>query len=331
MPVAPELFRALGALCEPPAPGHERIAEALGLPRLADRADHTEVFVFQLVPYATVYLGAHGMLGGEAADRVAGFWRALRLAPPPEPDHLAALLGLYAALGEAERDERDAARRLLWRESRRALLWEHLLTWTVPYARAVSAGAPAPYAVWGALLAEALLAEAADLEPPPTPSLHLRDAAALPDAGADAEALVRAVLTPARSGLLLTRWDLARGARALGLGLRAGERAFALRSLLGQDPPATLGFLAGEAAAWAARHGENKTALGEVGRHWRERAEATRALLLELERAAGEVAHGRVPAGPRSDEGATREAGAPGGGGPPSVSEGEVTVHAARR
>ena len=282
MAVAAELFRALGALCEPPEPAHRRSIQALGLPGPADPADHTELFVFQLVPYASVYLGPEGMLGGEAADRVAGFWRALRLAPPPEPDHLAALLGLYATLGEAERGERDAARRLLWRESRRALLWEHLLTWTVPYARAVAAAAPPPHAAWGGLLAEALLAEAADLEPPRTPPLHLRDVPELPDSGADAEALVRAVLTPARSGLLLTRWDLARGARALGLGLRAGERAFALRSLLGQDPPATLGFLAGEAAAWAARHGENKTALGEVGRHWRERAEATRALLLEL-------------------------------------------------
>jgi TorA maturation chaperone TorD len=289
MPVAPELFRALGALCEPPAPGHERIAEALGLPRRADPADHTEVFVFQAVPYASAYLGAEGMLGGDAADRVAGFWRALRLTPPPEPDHLAALLGLYATLGEAERDERDAARRLLWRESRRALLWEHLLTWAVPYARAVAAAAPAPYATWGGLLAEALLAEAAGLEPPRTPPLHLRGMPRLPEPEENAAALVRALLTPARSGLLLTRWDLARGARALGLGLRAGERAFSLRSLLDQDPPATLGFLAGEAVAWTARHRENETTLGEAGRHWRERAEATRALLLELERAAEEV------------------------------------------
>ena len=36
------------------------------------------------------------MLGGEARDRIAGFWRALGLVPPPEPDHLAVMLGLYA-------------------------------------------------------------------------------------------------------------------------------------------------------------------------------------------------------------------------------------------
>jgi TorA maturation chaperone TorD len=289
MPVVPELFRALGAMCEPPEPAHQRIIEALGLPGRADPADHTELFVFQLVPYASVYLGPEGMLGGEAADRVAGFWRALRLAPPSEPDHLAGLLGLYAALCEAERGERDAARRLLWRESRRALLWEHLLPWAVPYARAVAADASTLYAAWGELLAETLLAEAADLEPPGAPTLHLRDVPRLPEPGEDPQLLVRAVLTPVRSGLLLTRWDLVRGARTLGLGLRAGERAFALRSLLDQDPPATFGFLAEEAAGWAARHRGTEAALGAIGRHWRERAEATRALLLELERAAEEA------------------------------------------
>src|SRR6266496_675887 len=99
MPAAAEIFRALGALCEPPEPAHARLAAALGLPPPPDAAAFTEVFVFQLVPYAAPYLSPDGMLGGEAGDRVAGFWRALQLRPPAEPDHLAALLGLYAPLG----------------------------------------------------------------------------------------------------------------------------------------------------------------------------------------------------------------------------------------
>ena len=289
MPATPELLRALGALCEPPEPAHARIAEALCLPGQADPADHTELFGFQLVPYASVYLGAEGMLGGEAADRIAGFWRALRLTPPPEPDHLAVLLGLYATLGEAERGEPDPARQALWRQARRALLWEHLLTWAISYARAVAASAPPFHAAWAGLLERTLLAEAADLEPPATPPLHLRDAPLLPQCGEDAGSLVAALLTPVRSGLILTRQDLARAAGSLGLGLRMGERAFALRSMLSQDPPATLAWLAGEAAGWTARHGEVEAALGDVGRYWRERAEATGALLLELEQATEEM------------------------------------------
>jgi TorA maturation chaperone TorD len=289
MAAAPELLRALGVLCEPPEPAHARLAEALCLPGRADAADHTELFGFQLVPYASVYLGAEGMLGGEAADRVAGFWRALRLTPPPEPDHLAALLGLYATLGEAERGERDPARRALWRQARRALLWEHLLTWAVTYSRAVAASAPPFYAAWAELLERTLLAEAARLEPPATPSLHLRDSPGQPQASEGAAALVGVLLAPVRCGLILTRWDLAGGAAGLGLGLRMGERAFALRSMLAQDPQATLGWLAGEAAGWAARHRQAEATLGDIGRHWRQRAEATLALLLELERATEEV------------------------------------------
>src|SRR6266498_1167323 len=93
------------------------------------------------------------------------------------------------------------------------------------------------------LLERTLLAEAADLEPPATPPLHLRDAPGLPEAGEDADALVGVLLAPARSGLILTRWDLARGAAGLGLGLRMGERAVALRSMLSQDAGATLALL----------------------------------------------------------------------------------------
>src|SRR6266516_462887 len=147
------------------------------------------------------------------------------LCDPPEPDHLAALLGLYATLGEAERDERDRARQALWRQAHRALLWEHLLTWAVTYAQAVAASAPPFHAAWAELLELTLVTEAADLEPPATPPLHLRGSPGLPEPSEGADALIGVLLAPARSGLILTRWDLARGAAGLGLGLRMGERA----------------------------------------------------------------------------------------------------------
>ncbi|HSD76728.1 MAG TPA: molecular chaperone TorD family protein, partial [Solirubrobacteraceae bacterium] len=98
-----ELLRALGALCEPPAPGHARLAAELGLPAAPDAAAFTGVLVLQLPPYASPYAGAEGLLGGGARERIAGFWRAVGLVPPAEPDHLAALLGLYAALADDER------------------------------------------------------------------------------------------------------------------------------------------------------------------------------------------------------------------------------------
>ncbi|HEX8421973.1 MAG TPA: hypothetical protein VF634_01095, partial [Pyrinomonadaceae bacterium] len=60
-----ELFRALAVLAEPPVPESARVADALALGALPEASEYTEVFVFQLYPYASVYLGAEGMLGGE--------------------------------------------------------------------------------------------------------------------------------------------------------------------------------------------------------------------------------------------------------------------------
>src|SRR5215213_11255939 len=98
-----ELFRALAVFAEPPErPGAARVAEALGLGGVPTADAYTDVFVFRLYPYASVYLGSEGMLGGEARDRVAGFLAALGQAVPQEPDHLALLLGAYARLSEAE-------------------------------------------------------------------------------------------------------------------------------------------------------------------------------------------------------------------------------------
>jgi len=279
MPASPDVFRALGALCEPPDPAHAGLAAALGLPVPPDAATFTGVFVFQLVPYAAPYLSPDGMLGGEAADRVAGFWRALQLTPPADPDHLAALLGLYAALGERENAEIRPDRAGAWREARRALLWEHLLTWVPAYIHAMTALSAGFHSAWARLLLEALLAEARVLTPPPSPPLHLRHVPELPGAGPD---LVRALLAPARSGVLITRNDLMSAAAAAGLGARAGGREFTLRTLLDSGQPAVSGWLAGHAAWWAKQHRADVASLPRIAEHWLGRAQASAGVLQQL-------------------------------------------------
>ncbi len=138
-----ELFRALGAVAGDPADAGTACA-ALGWAGPGN-AEHTEVFVLNCPPYAAVYLGAEGGLGGEAADRAAGFWRALGVAPPAEPDHLTALLSLYASLGEAAGDTRTAATADALTRARQALFWEHLWPWLPGYLAAVAdLGTPAP-------------------------------------------------------------------------------------------------------------------------------------------------------------------------------------------
>jgi hypothetical protein len=268
-----ELHRALAAYCEAPSPA---VAAALKLP-LPSAADQAELFSFQLYPYASVYAGAEGMLGGEARDRVAGFWRAVGATPPAEPDHLAALLGLYAAFSDAEGER---ARHL-----RHALLWEHLLSWLPAWLARLEEVAPKSYIGWGRLLRAALLAEAEELGPPASLPLHLR-LAPLPVG-------VESVLVAVSSGVILTRSDLGRAAPELGLGLRQGERRYALQAMLSQDRPAVLDWLAGEARRQALVHRSLPHAWRAVVEHWASRAGATAEILVRLSEEAEEIGRGR--------------------------------------
>lgn len=261
---SPELFRALAVVCEDATPAHAGIARAVGL-QPGSPAEHTETFILELPPYASVHLGSEGMLGGEAGDRVAGFWRAVGLTPPSEPDHLAALLGLYAALTESAET----------RHARQALLWEHLLPWVPAYLVKLVAIAPASYAAWGRVLAAALRAEASTAQPYTGLPLHLREAPPPVDLEEGLDEFLAGLLAPVRSGMIITRTDLAMAANALGLGLRQGERRFALRALLTQDAPATLRWLADLAETWIEEHEHSEPWLADISRFWRSRTEMT--------------------------------------------------------
>jgi len=277
-----ELLRAAGAVADSPADARTA-ARALGLPAASD-AEHTEVFVLNCPPYASVYLGPDGALGGEGADRAAGFWRAIGLTPPAEPDHLAALLGLYARLGEAADEAgregtRPGTAAALTR-SREALFWEHLWPWLPAYLDAVTDLAAPALAAWAHLTRRVIAAEFAALPPPARLPLALRAAPAPAGPGGGITDLAGALITPVRSGIILTRCRLARGAGQAGVGHRIGERRFALRAMLEQDPLATLTWLGQEAERWAARHA-GQIPGDAASQWWTARAAATARLLRE--------------------------------------------------
>jgi len=307
-----EALRALAVLLEPPGPEHAAIAAALELPAPPAPDEHTAVVVFQAYPYASVYLGAEGMLGGEARDRVAGFWRALGGEPPGEPDHLSVLLAGVAALaapapaalvgpapaafvGPAPAALVGAAPAASARRGLPlagaapaasvcgALFWEHVASWMPPYlALLVRIGGPF-HAAWAELAATVLGELAADLGPPARLPLALRTAPALPAAPASLDDLLATLLAPARTGFVIVRDDLERAAADLGLGLRAGERRFALRALLGQDPAGVLGWLAAEARSQA----QSFVVLPPITGWWAARAHVGAAWLDELAALAG--------------------------------------------
>lgn len=278
-----ELFRALATLAEPPDRAHAAVAAALGLEGLPDSTAYTEIFLFQLYPYASVHLGPEGMMGGEARERVAGFWRAVGRTPPAEPDHLAALMALLASLMDEERDATDEREAQLVATARRALLHEHLAPWALTFLERVAELADGFYGEWADLTRHALEREVEQAGPPDRLPLHLREAPPLPDPRSEARApFVEALLAPVRSGMMLTRADLTRLARTLGLGLRAGERRYILEQLLGQDPPGVLEALAGEAAARATRLERGRALLGVTADFQVDRARRTEALLRAL-------------------------------------------------
>ena len=265
-----ELFRALGAVAGDPADARAACA-ALGLP-VPGNAEHTEVFVLNCPPYASVYLGAEGGLGGEAADRVAGFWRAIGVPPPAEPDHLTALLSLYARLAEAPVAGDGAAGPLApatagaLARARQALFWEHLWPWLPGYLDAVDDLGTAALASWARLVRRALAAERGR-HPGGRLPLALR-AAPAPVTGPGRTGDLPDLLTvPVRSGFVLTRRGLSVAADAAGAGHRIGERRFTLRAMLEQAPAETSRWLSAEAARWSARH-ESRGPAGDIVQAW---------------------------------------------------------------
>lgn len=282
-----DLVRALATLVEEPRDEHRALAELLELPAAPEPGEYTDLFLMNLYPYASVHLGEEGMLGGEARDRVAGFWRALGMTPPAEPDHLGALLGLLAAIMEREAAETDPARSALLARAREALVWEHLLPWVPGFAARVREMGGDYYAGWAGLLQDFLQDEssAAAGQPDSLP-VHLAEAPGLPDPRtveeAAGETFLLALLAPVRSGVILTRRDLSRAGGQLGLGVRKGERLFILKSFLAQDASATLGWLASEASDWVQRHRAIPGWDGKIESFWEGRAEAAARLLGEL-------------------------------------------------
>ena len=292
-----ELCRALAALAGP-SPDPE-VCRLLRLPAPPGPAAHTDVFVLETHPYASVHLGAEGMIGGEAGDRVAGFWRALGAVPPPDADHLTTLLELYAALGAEEvgAEELDVAtmgepatgrRRAALASARAALVWEHLASWVPVHLASVERVGERFHQAWAKLTVEVLAGEVEACGPP---RAELPTALALAPPPLDAASrrgCVDALLAPLRSGMVLTRADLVRAGADLGLGVRRGERHFTLDALLDQDSSGVLGWLSRLAAEWVELHEQwHVGPLGPVGQWWAARARATAAV---LERAGSAIA-----------------------------------------
>jgi TorA maturation chaperone TorD len=274
-----ELLRALGSLCLDSPSDTSAIAKALGL-KPWSAADHTQLFVLELPPYASIHLGPEGKLGGEGADRVAGMWRAIGLEPPADADHLGYLLALYASLGEGEISSQSpqAARRLA--HARRSLLFEHLWSWVPSYLDAV--GDYEAGAHWAGLLRQAIEAEVtAQPTPGELPAALVHAPAGLAE-DMTRDELLDAVVAPVRSGFVLTFSDLRRAGETVALGVRRGERRYALAAMLDQEPTRILTWLATHASKWHERHLARQDPTSGTWGWWARRAQQSAQVLARL-------------------------------------------------
>lgn len=200
-----ELLRALGSLIDAPSPQHGAVARALGLPEPPSPAEHGRVVASQRWPYASVYLGSEGMMGGDARARIAGFRRALGAdlgqdgrAAATEADHLAALLDLLAALDrwggnggrastggsatgpagpmsdvaasrpqDSRAQDPGAAHRTLLGHAKITLVREHIAPWLGPYLASFHHCGSEFYEAWATLLGRAIGAVQAEMESEP--------------------------------------------------------------------------------------------------------------------------------------------------------------------
>jgi TorA maturation chaperone TorD len=273
-----DLMKALGELAEAPGPEQVRTARMLGLPGEPVRAEYTDLFVVQLYPYASVYLSDVGHLGGEVQDHIGGFWRILKQPVPRDPDHVATLFSTYAQLTQRVENGAEPYLQELARQMRHAFLWEHVISWILPFiARVRELGSPT-YRGWATLVLDALEAEAVQAGQPALLPLHLRKAPALP-ARPSMTDLVETLFIPARSGVILTRADITRCARDLGIQTRVAERRYTLTTLFTQEPARVRQWLASEARRQADLIHDTAEPFRMIASHWEQRALATADLI----------------------------------------------------
>lgn len=249
-----EVLAALAYLCDTPRPAVS-VTEALGMAPV-EAFEHTEIFLLQLAPYASIYLSPDAMMGGEIAGRIAGLWSTLGFEIPSEPDHLSSLLSLLAQLEREAAGSRVSDRHLhALQRAQGVVFWEYLAPWVPMYGCKLHKLAEGTgYQRWG----ELLIASIDEL------AHRYRDLGSIPtwqfsnnasDVGDGVQDL-RMLVIPAVSGMILTRRDLLRCGRETGLGSRVGERWFMLRTMLETNRQLVL--------SWVLRYVEAE--LSELGR-----------------------------------------------------------------
>lgn len=282
------------------------LADAMPDPFDADgaAADHYDLFGLNVFPYASFFLDASGRLGGPVTDLIRHQLQRVGLAPEADAesaDHLGHELAYLALLAGAEADARaDGARDEVQRMQRlqRQFLDRHLLWWLPPFVRAIRQHGHLFYATLADLTWALVVDHRATLGGPVTGTLTpLPDdppANLLDDDATGLKDIARFLMTPAWSGLVLSRDDITRLGRSEQLPRGFGDRTQMLTNLLRSAAEydglkSLLERLRQEVDGWGNEYqalgGSLESGTARVARFWQDRLAVTRDVVEHIQQA----------------------------------------------
>lgn len=240
-----EIAAALAEVAEASSVRME-LSAALGVEG-ATPSDLYHLFVKELPPFASIYLSSDGNIGGGSRSVIAGFYSALGIPTPSDPDHLASLLRLLsgilnkeAELAGADSDAGDEQRLVSVSRARSVLVNDHLATWLPVYLLRAKEVAPRPLMGWVSCTLDLLSVMVGECQGT-VPAVQVYDGnLAVPGSSSE---LISWITTPGRSGIIVTHWDISNLAESLGLALRVGRKRFVLEELWAQARQEVVGCI----------------------------------------------------------------------------------------
>ncbi len=275
-----------------------------------DLADsYTWLFEFNVYPYASIFIDPSGMLNSDWAGFVTGVYDALGLdvdlgSGLAASDHLSAQLEALMTLCEREEKASTKEQKARALHDQSVLLVEHILPWLASFVWAIQRIDSGFYAQSAQLTLDACLDHAETLITMMNQDLLLsfsfpeseEELTAVQPINAkqkagEARSKLQSLITPARSGLFLSRQDIINLGRSLALPVRFAERPFMLENLLSSAADAEkLSELFQNWLILLQKESENFNELQEkhqdlafIWQAWREKLAASQDYLRELE------------------------------------------------
>lgn len=294
----PELDQALGKTSHEPG-----IVDFEGA-----ASEHFNLFHFNVFPYQSMFLDTGGSLGGEQSEQVLAYYHkaGFDLSSDPlgsgeSPDHIGLELAFLSFLSDMEAQALPEGEDFVpsIRSLQRGFFDLHLLPWLPVLVQAIDQQESPFYSALAKLtlelafahytaLSERTLGRQAAFALPPPPAVLENEKSGLKD-------IADFLLTPAYSGLYLSREDIARLGRGRRLPRGFGDRrqmlANLLRSAVEYDQlPELMADMKALVRNWQAAyraHLEEETPWSYFAGAWQERLRTTSAILNRLSTEAG--------------------------------------------